>query len=81
MFKRMEHHILIDRQGQQCFLNKLLMKYKNEKADAALKAKISSELALEKHLGRLLISYKVVLRMDPSELFPPSIEVILDTKV
>jgi len=77
----MEHHTPIDRGGQQEFLNRLLIKYKGQVANAALKAKISDELALEKHLGRLTIPYKIVLRLDPTKLFSDSIEVILDTKV
>ncbi len=77
----MEHHEPIDRRAQQAFLNRLLIKYSDARADSALRARISDELALEKHLGRLKISYKVVLRLDPAGLFPSKIEVILDTKV
>lgn len=76
----MEHEP-IDRKGQELFLKRLLTKYKDEIPNLALKVKIWDELALEKHLGRLKIPFKIILRKDPDHLFPDIIEVLLDSKV
>lgn len=71
----------IFRDEQQAFINKLLKKYKKEPATEELRQKIYDELAAEKAKGTLRIPFKVVLRKDPNRLYPPLIEVILDTKV
>lgn len=71
----------IVRNDQQELINSILKKYKREPATEELKKKIWDELQREKYLGRVTIPFKVVLRRDPSGLFPNYIEVILDTKV
>jgi hypothetical protein len=63
------------------FINNLLKKYRNEPATDALKQKIWDELSLEKSKGNIKIPFKVVLRKDPTGIYPDAIEVILDTKV
>lgn len=66
----------IVRRQEQEYINELLSKYRGERADEGLKQKIWEELMLEKHLGRVSIPFKVVLKKDPDV-----VEVILDSKV
>lgn len=67
--------------NEQEYVQDILKKYKDQQATEELKQKIWDELQLEKQLGRLSIPFKVVLRKDPSEIYPPYVEVILDTKL
>lgn len=71
----------IIRHKEQEYIQKLLKKYKDLPANEALKEKIWDELQMEKHLGRIKIPFKVVLRKDSTRKFPDYVEVILDTKV
>lgn len=71
----------IVRRKEQEYINELLSKYKGAEANDELKKKIWEELMMEKHLGRISIPFKVVMRKDPLKQFPDQIEVILDTKV
>jgi len=71
----------IYRDREQEYINKLLSKYKSEPVSEDLKKKIWDELQREKYLGRIKIPFKVVIRKDPSGVFPEYIEVLLDTKV
>lgn len=66
---------------EQEYIQDLLKKYKNEPVNDALRQKIWDELHMEKHLGKLTIPFKVVMRKDASGRFPDYVEVILDTKV
>lgn len=69
------------RQKEEEYIESLLKKYKGEPVTDELKSKIWEELQMEKHLGRVTIPFKIVMRRDPSGKFPEYIEVILDTKV
>lgn len=71
----------IIRRDEAKYIEKLLKKYKNEKVDETLKAKIWDELQMEKHLGNVRIPFKLAIRHDASGNFPDYIEVILETKV
>ena len=66
---------------EQEHIQELLRKYKNEPVTEELKKKIWDELQWEKHLGKIHIPFKVVMRRDQSGQFPDYIEVILDTKL
>jgi len=74
-----EKAILEDREAE--YVNKILNKYRHETADEELKKKIWDDLQHEKAEGRLSIPFKVVLRRDEYGLYPPRVEVILDTKL
>ncbi len=63
------------------YIQEILKKYKNMKANEELKKKIWDELQMEKHLGNIKIPFKLAIRRDPMGNFPDVIEVILDTKV
>jgi len=71
----------IIRDNQQAYINQILLKYKDETVNEELKKKIWDELQMEKYNGRITIPFKVTLRRDIEGLYPPCIEVILDTKV
>lgn len=71
----------IIRRKEQEYIRHLLKKYKGEVINEELKTKIWDELQSEKHLGRITIPFKVVLRRDANKKFPDYIEIILDTKV
>lgn len=71
----------IVRRLAQEYIDTVLAKYKHLPANDDLKQKIWDELQLLKHEGKIDIPFKVVLRRDPSNYYPPYIEVILDTKV
>lgn len=73
--------IEIVRREQHEYIQDLLKKYKNEPVTEELKKKIWDELQMEKHLGRIIIPFKMTSRRDPYGKFPEQIEVILDTKV
>lgn len=62
------------------YIQKILNKYKAERATEELKAKIWDELQMEKHLGRIKIPFTLVLRKG-GEHFPDYIEILLDSKV
>lgn len=72
-------HILRGR--EQIYIQNLLRKYKGRPANEELKKEIYEELQRDKHLGKLKIPFKVVLRQDSSGKYPSFVEVILDTKV
>lgn len=69
------------RRNEQAYIEDLLKKYKNEPVNEELKQKIWDELQMEKHLGRVTIPFKIVMRRDAAGRFPEFVEVILDTKV
>ena len=71
----------IARKQQEEFIKKLLAKYRDEPYSEELKEKVYEELMWEKHLGNLTIPFKVFVRRDPSNNYPPHIEVLLDTRV
>jgi|GEM_PF-823960 len=71
----------IVRRDQQEYIQNLLKKYKKEPITEELKKKIWDELQMEKHLGRIVIPFKMTFRRDPYGKFPDQIEIILDTKV
>lgn len=75
------YDVEILRNREQAYINALLQKYRHEPATEELKQKIWDELQNEKHLGRLKIPFKVRLIQDPTRHFPPTIEVLLDSKV
>jgi hypothetical protein len=66
---------------EQEYIQKILAKYKKEPVTEELKKKIWDELQQEKFLGRISIPFKVVLRRDSYNKYPPYIEIILDTKL
>lgn len=69
------------RKKQEELIKKVLMKYQDEKADEELKKKVYDELTNEKYQGNITIPFRVILRNDVHGVYPPCIEVILDTKV
>lgn len=71
----------IIRREQHEYIEKLLKKYKKEPVTEELKKKIWEELQQEKHLGHIVIPFKMTSRRDPYGKFPEQIEIILDTKV
>lgn len=71
----------ICRSQQQELIQQLLKKYQNEKPSEELKKKLWEELQMAKHAGLVTIPFKITERRDPYHVFPPYIEVILDTKV
>jgi hypothetical protein len=73
------HHILL--RNEREYIETLLKKYKKEPVSEELKKKIWDELQMEKHFGRITVPFKLKLVEDPSGKFPPTIEVILETKV
>jgi hypothetical protein len=72
-------HILRNR--EQAYIQRLLSKFRGRIANEELKKEIYEELQRDKHIGKLKIPFKVVLRQDPSGKYPNYVEVILDTKV
>jgi DNA-directed RNA polymerase subunit N (RpoN/RPB10) len=73
------HEIYADK--EQAYIEKLLLKYKNEVANEELKKKIFDELQMERYHGRLKIPFKISLRKDIYGKYPDYVEVILDTKL
>ena len=71
----------IIRRQQQEYISSLMKKYRGEKVTEELKKKIWDELQMQKHLGKVIIPFKMTTRRDPSGKFPDLIEIILDTKV
>lgn len=71
----------IVRREQQEYIQDILKKYRKEPVTEELKKKIWEELQQEKHLGRIVIPFKMTSRRDPYGKFPEQIDVILDTKV
>jgi hypothetical protein len=71
----------IIRDAQADYINTLLKPFKNRPADEALKKEIWDLLQAEKHAGRVTIPFKVALEKDPNNRFPPTIKIILDSKV
>jgi hypothetical protein len=69
------------RNVEQEYIEKKLEKYKDEQVTEELKQKIWDELQMDKHLGKITIPFKVVMRRDTSGKFPEYIEIILDTKL
>lgn len=69
------------RAQEQAYIEAILAKYRDMPASEELKIKIYNDLQEEKHLGKIKIPFKVVLRKDPSGKRAPYIEIILDTKV
>ena len=74
-----EQRVFTDR--EQRHIERTLRQFKGEPATEELKKKIWNALQTEKHLGHIITPFKVVLRQDPLHKFPPTVEVILDTKV
>lgn len=74
-----EHLILRDR--EQAYIQQLLKKYRGKVADEALKKAIFDELQQEKCAGKIKIPFKVLLKNGVPGKYPPSVEVILDSKV
>lgn len=66
---------------EQEYIKKLLKKYRFDPVTEDLKKKIWEELQMEKHLGNIVVPFKVVIRNDATGKFSPYVEVILDTKV
>ena len=66
---------------EEDYIKYILEKYKNEPANEKLKKKIWDELQEAKYEGRVTIPFKVILKEDVYNQYPPSIQVILDTKV
>lgn len=66
---------------EQAYIKKILRKYKKEPPTEELKKKIWEELQHEKFLGNISIPFKVILRQDVYNKYPPYIEIILDTKL
>ena len=71
----------ISRVEQQETIEAILLKYKSETPNEALKEKIYDELMREKYEGRVTIPFRVILRKDHRRQYPTTIEVILDSKV
>lgn len=72
---------VISRDQQQELIKEILAKYQHEPVDDALKEKVYNTLVHQKFLGRVTIPFRVVIRKDAQNQYPPHIEVILDTKV
>lgn len=71
----------IPRHSEQERIQRLLAKYKGEEVTEELKRKVWEELQREKHRGTLTIPFKLAIRRDAYNLYPPFLEVILDTKL
>ncbi len=69
------------RQQEKEYIQQILKKYQHEPVTEELKKKIWDELQMEKHLGKVTIPFKVVMRRDSYNRFPAYIEIILDSKV
>ncbi len=66
---------------EQEYIQTLIKRFKGLSATEELRAQVHDLLAEETAKGNLSIPFKVILRKDSSGKFPPSIEVILDTKL
>jgi hypothetical protein len=78
------HHFYgksICRAEEQRQIQEILKKYQNEPVNEDLQKKIYNELVKEKHLGRIAIPFKVLLKSDSSGKYPSYIEIVLDSKV
>ena len=71
----------ISRIQQEEFIDEVLAKYAGEDATEELVKKVYDDLMMEKHKGKLTIPFKVLIRKDESQNYPPHVEVILDTRV
>lgn len=75
------YDVEVIREREAEYIRDKLKKYRNDPVTEGLKEKIWEELQMEKHLGKITIPFKVVMRSGPSKKFPDYIEVILDSKV
>jgi chorismate mutase len=71
----------IIRRREQQYIQKLLKPFKDRHADDQLKKEVWDLLVREKHLGRIKMPFKVILKQDSTGKFPDRVEVLLDTKV
>lgn len=71
----------IIRRQQQEKVENILKKHKKEEVTEELKKRIWDDLQEAKNSGEITIPFKVVMRRDAYNKYPPYIEVILDTKV
>lgn len=71
----------IVRNQEQEKIESILEDFKDEPPSEELKKKIWDLLQMEKYKGNITIPFRVVLRKDPTHLFPDQVEVILDSKV
>lgn len=71
----------IVRRTQKQLVEAILEKYRHDVANEALKEKIWNDLQMAKYRGEITMPFQVVLRQDPTKVFPDAVEVILDTKV
>jgi hypothetical protein len=72
---------VICRDQQQIYIDKTLAKYKGESATEELRKKVYDDLMWEKHLGNVLIPFKVILNKDESGHGMDYIDILLDSKV
>lgn len=71
----------IDPKTEQRTIQKILSKFCSEPVSEDLKKKIYEELTAAKHIGKISIPFKIVMRKFPDERRQDYIEIILDTKV
>ncbi len=72
---------VICRDEEHVYIEKVLAKYRNERATEELRVKIYDDLMWEKHLGHVTIPFKVILVKDESGHAVDYIDVLLDSKV
>lgn len=71
----------IVRRTQKQLVEGILEKYRHDVANESLKEKIWDDLQMAKHRGEITMPFQVVLKQDPSGIFPDSVEILLDSKV
>lgn len=72
---------MVNRREEAEYIEEILSEYKDCPVDEELKKKVWDRLCWEKHLGAITIPFSVSIKVDPDNLYPPVVEVLLDTKV
>lgn len=72
---------VINRKGQQEFIEQILAKYRHYPADEKLKELIWNDLMAAQHRGELTIPVSVSLCHDPNDQYPNYVKIELDTRV
>ena len=72
---------VINRDGEQEYMQELLKKYRSEPVSEELRCKIYDEFMWEKHLGNITIPFQVVMQKDESGKGVNYIDIILEPKV
>ncbi len=71
----------IARAQQEEHIRAILNEYRSEPAGEELKAKVYWRLMEEKHAGRVIIPFKVILNKSETPSQPTYVDVVLDSKV